>query len=122
MAGQTRIHGQKRRSIYVSRLPLHQAGPMKALTFVAMRANFVSVDPPSLSRNGQLQGRRSQERTGQYRVDDFASKHGLSEKSATVILNLYGPSRPDCDAAAVAFKEAITQRQAGRLTNLLNID
>jgi hypothetical protein len=66
-----------------------------------------------------MQGRRSQERTGQYPLDEFASKHGLSEKSAPVILN---PSRPACDADAVAFKEAITQRQAGRLTNLLNID
>ncbi|WP_245462932.1 MULTISPECIES: hypothetical protein [unclassified Mesorhizobium] len=69
-----------------------------------------------------MQGRRSHERTGQYGADEFASKHGLSEKSATIILNLYGPSRPACDAAAVAFKEAVAQRQAGRLINLLNID
>jgi len=68
-----------------------------------------------------MQARRSQGRTGQYPVDEFASKQGLSAKSATVILNLYGPSRPACDAAAVAFKEAITQRQAGRPINLLDI-
>ncbi|MGX5830054.1 hypothetical protein [Mesorhizobium sp. 43Arga] len=69
-----------------------------------------------------MKGRRAQDRTGQYPVDEFASKHGLSEKSATVILNLYGPSRPACDAAAVAFKEAVIQRQAGRLITLLDID
>lgn len=69
-----------------------------------------------------MQGRRSQERMGQYPVDEFASKHGASKKSATVILNLYGPSRPACDAAAVAFKEAITQRQAARLSNPVDID
>ena len=69
-----------------------------------------------------MQGRRLQDRAGQYPVGEFASRHGLSEKAATVILNLYGPSRPACDAAAVAFKKALTQREAGRLMNLLTID
>ncbi|MBA1144475.1 hypothetical protein [Mesorhizobium neociceri] len=66
--------------------------------------------------------RRSQERTGQYPVGEFASKHGLSEKSATIILNLHGPSMPACDAATQAFKQALTQREAGGLVNLLTID
>ena len=63
-----------------------------------------------------MQGRRSQERSGQYPGGEFALRHGLSEKSAKVIFNLYGPSRPACDAAAMA------QRKAGRLMNLLTID
>lgn len=110
------------RSIDVSRLPQHQAGTIKALTFRRDAREFCECRSTLAIEERAVQGRRLQERTGQYAVDDFASKHGLSEKSATVILNLYGPSWPACDAAAVAFKEAITQRQAGRLTNLLNID
>jgi len=69
-----------------------------------------------------MQGRRSHARTGQYGADEFTSKHGLSKKSAAIILNLYGPSRPACDAAAAALKDAVAQRQAGRLITLLNID
>ena len=45
-----------------------------------------------------------------YEVTDFADKHGLTDKSAEVILCTNGPSRVACDAAARAFVAAVGGR------------
>jgi hypothetical protein len=69
-----------------------------------------------------MQGRRSTDRTGQYAVSEYAAKYNLTDKTARVLLTLHGPSRRACDAAAIAFNKAVSQRLAGTLTDRLEID
>lgn len=69
-----------------------------------------------------MQGRRINDRTGQYGVAEFAAKYGFTEKTASLILDMHGPSRPACDAAAIGFKKAFNLRQAKRLVDTLDIE
>ena len=69
-----------------------------------------------------MQGRRPSEGDGSYDLTEFAIKHGLTEKSAQIVLAINGPSRERCDAAAGAFKEALDQRQTKRHTERLKIE
>ncbi|PAQ09810.1 hypothetical protein CIT26_11070 [Mesorhizobium temperatum] len=45
-----------------------------------------------------------------YEAGVFAQKHGLTQKSAEVILFANGPSTIACDAAARAFQQAVALR------------
>ena len=40
--------------------------------------------------------------------EDFAEKHGLTVRAAEIVLISNGPSKVACDAAARAFKEAVS--------------
>ncbi|MER8430075.1 hypothetical protein [Mesorhizobium caraganae] len=42
-----------------------------------------------------------------YEVTSFAKKHGLTIRAADAVLFAKGPSRPACDAAALAFLGAV---------------
>ena len=46
-----------------------------------------------------------------YEIDQFATKYGLTEKAAAVILYANGPSHVACDAAARAFVAAVGVRK-----------
>jgi hypothetical protein len=43
-----------------------------------------------------------------YDTESFAEKHGLTVRAAKVVLISNGPSKIACDAAARAFKEAVS--------------
>ena len=43
-----------------------------------------------------------------YDTEGFAQKHGLTRRAAEVVLISNGPSKVACDAAARAFKEAVS--------------
>ncbi|RWC49986.1 MAG: hypothetical protein EOS55_05330 [Mesorhizobium sp.] len=45
-----------------------------------------------------------------YDIAAFATKYGMSEKAAEVVLSANGPSRTACDAAARSFMEAVARR------------
>jgi hypothetical protein len=45
-----------------------------------------------------------------YDTEGFAEKHGLTVRAAEVVLISNGPSKIACDAAARAFKEALSMR------------
>ncbi|RUX76907.1 hypothetical protein EN925_07195 [Mesorhizobium sp. M7A.F.Ca.US.006.04.2.1] len=55
-------------------------------------------------------------------VADFAARHGLTEKSAKIVLMINGPSKARCDPAGAAFKVALIQRVTKNLSDRLKVD
>lgn len=43
-----------------------------------------------------------------YDTEGFAEKHGITRRAAEIVLISNGPSKVACDAAARAFKEAVS--------------
>ena len=43
-----------------------------------------------------------------YDTEGFAEKHGITIRAAEIVLMSNGPSKAACDAAARAFKEAVS--------------
>ncbi|ESX62770.1 hypothetical protein X759_34255 [Mesorhizobium sp. LSHC420B00] len=46
-----------------------------------------------------------------YSAAEFAERHGLTVRTAEIILKCNGPSKAACDGAARAFKEALAMRK-----------
>ncbi|TPM95037.1 hypothetical protein [Mesorhizobium sp. B2-1-3A] len=65
-----------------------------------------------------MQGKKTASGDLPYDVLEFAAKHGLTAKAAEVVLTINGPSKHRCDAAAVAFQDALRQRAQRRPSSL----